>query len=233
MWETSAVLSNVEANAATSFPKPTVAPRPHALIGCRPATLTWYKTTLAQRLIVDEIILSLRWTTPSPAHRPIRCIGHVLQHPDARQGCFGRLLQTPAPLEDVIDASVKTGADLSAVIGWNYDHSRELLEAGVPIPSLLHNRRVSRATCRRKNSRRVRVSHKTIGWIVWNKASTATSTSCAQPVTPLLLPARPPDLLFDAAFADTVAQLGRALNSPSLQRSRWRRSPQHSSTACA
>ena len=54
---------------------------------------------------------------------------------------FGRLpTNPPAPLEDVIDASVKTGADLSAVVGWNYEHSRELLETGVPIPSLLHNR---------------------------------------------------------------------------------------------
>jgi len=46
----------------------------------------------------------------------------------------------PAPLEDVIDSSVKTGADLSRVKQWNYDNSRQILEAGTPIPQLLHHR---------------------------------------------------------------------------------------------
>lgn len=46
----------------------------------------------------------------------------------------------PAPLEDIIDASVKTGADLSRVRQWNFDNSRDILEAGMPIPSLLHER---------------------------------------------------------------------------------------------
>ncbi|MBN1121812.1 MAG: hypothetical protein JXJ17_12090 [Anaerolineae bacterium] len=46
----------------------------------------------------------------------------------------------PAPLEDVIDSSVKTGADLSRVKQWNYDNSIQVLEARQPIPSLLHGR---------------------------------------------------------------------------------------------
>lgn len=46
----------------------------------------------------------------------------------------------PAPLEDIIDAAVKTGADLSQVVLWNYANSRQLLEQRVPIPGLLHNR---------------------------------------------------------------------------------------------
>lgn len=48
--------------------------------------------------------------------------------------------EPPAPLEDVIDSSVKTGADLSRVKRWNYDNSRQILEARTPIPSLLHER---------------------------------------------------------------------------------------------
>lgn len=46
----------------------------------------------------------------------------------------------PAPLEDIIDGAVKTGADLSRVVAWNYDNSREILEARVPVPALLHHR---------------------------------------------------------------------------------------------
>ena len=46
----------------------------------------------------------------------------------------------PAPLEDIIDSSVKTGADLSRVVQWNYDNSRQILEARTPIPALLHDR---------------------------------------------------------------------------------------------
>jgi hypothetical protein len=46
----------------------------------------------------------------------------------------------PAPLEEIIDSSVKTGADLSQVIIWNYQNSRQILESGVPIPEILHGR---------------------------------------------------------------------------------------------
>ncbi|MBK7920370.1 MAG: hypothetical protein IPJ94_29800 [Chloroflexi bacterium] len=33
--------------------------------------------------------------------------------------------QPPAPLEDIIDSAVKTGADLSQVVAWNYANSRD------------------------------------------------------------------------------------------------------------
>jgi hypothetical protein len=46
----------------------------------------------------------------------------------------------PAPLEEIIDGAVKTGADLSRVVAWNYDNSRQILEARIPVPALLHGR---------------------------------------------------------------------------------------------
>lgn len=54
---------------------------------------------------------------------------------------YGRLpANPPAPLEDIIDSAVKTGADLSQVVSWNYANSREILEGKIPIPALLHQR---------------------------------------------------------------------------------------------
>jgi len=54
---------------------------------------------------------------------------------------YGKLPEDPpAPLEDIIDSAVKTGADLSQVTAWNYANSREILESGTPIPALLHQR---------------------------------------------------------------------------------------------
>jgi hypothetical protein len=54
---------------------------------------------------------------------------------------FGRLPDNPpAPLEDIIDSAVKTGADLSEVMKWNYTNSREILESRIPIPTILHQR---------------------------------------------------------------------------------------------
>ncbi len=54
---------------------------------------------------------------------------------------YGKLPEDPpAPLEDIIDGAVKTGADLSGVTAWNYANSREILESQEPIPSILHQR---------------------------------------------------------------------------------------------
>jgi hypothetical protein len=54
---------------------------------------------------------------------------------------FDRLPDTPpAPLEDIIDSAVKTGADLSQVVAWNYHNTREILTQRIPIPALLHKR---------------------------------------------------------------------------------------------
>lgn len=54
---------------------------------------------------------------------------------------FGRLPDNPpAPLEDIIDSAVKTGADLSQVVLWNYANSWDILANKTPIPALLHER---------------------------------------------------------------------------------------------
>ncbi|MEO1666757.1 MAG: hypothetical protein AAFU54_19115 [Chloroflexota bacterium] len=46
----------------------------------------------------------------------------------------------PAPLEDVIDGSVKTGTDLQAVKEWCFTISRKIVEARKPVPARLHER---------------------------------------------------------------------------------------------
>jgi len=54
---------------------------------------------------------------------------------------YGRLpANPPAPLEDIIDSAVKTGADLSQVVSWNYANSWGILESRIPIPAILHQR---------------------------------------------------------------------------------------------
>lgn len=54
---------------------------------------------------------------------------------------FGRLPDNPpAPLEDIIDSAVKTGADLSQVVLWNYANSWDILANKTPIPAILHGR---------------------------------------------------------------------------------------------
>ncbi|MCK5921450.1 MAG: hypothetical protein KAG66_10955, partial [Methylococcales bacterium] len=54
---------------------------------------------------------------------------------------FGNLPDhPPAPLEEIIDGAVKTGADLSQVVLWNYAKSRALLAQGVKMPALLWQR---------------------------------------------------------------------------------------------
>lgn len=54
---------------------------------------------------------------------------------------FGTLPEdAPAPLEDVIDGAVKTGAELGAIKEWCINHSKQILEMGVPIPKIIQNR---------------------------------------------------------------------------------------------
>jgi hypothetical protein len=43
----------------------------------------------------------------------------------------------PAPLEQVIDASVKTGEDLSAVMDWCQTASEKIVQSNTPIPAIL------------------------------------------------------------------------------------------------
>lgn len=53
--------------------------------------------------------------------------------------------QPPAPLETVIDASVKTGADLSPIREWCYAASGKILSQGKPVPAVLHDRLSARS----------------------------------------------------------------------------------------
>lgn len=54
------------------------------------------------------------------------------------QGVWQRLpAQPPAPLEQVIDASVKTGEDLTAVMDWCQTASARIIQSGTAIPAIL------------------------------------------------------------------------------------------------
>lgn len=46
----------------------------------------------------------------------------------------------PAPLEDVIDASVKTGERLGAVKSWCYEYSGSIIKSGIPVPRFIVHR---------------------------------------------------------------------------------------------
>jgi hypothetical protein len=52
----------------------------------------------------------------------------------------GLPIAPPAELETVIDGSVKTGVDLSAVKTWCYGESKRLVESQTPIPAILASR---------------------------------------------------------------------------------------------
>jgi hypothetical protein len=57
------------------------------------------------------------------------------------QAIYGRLpKQPPAPLEQVIDGAVKTGADLSSIKLWCREASRRIVAQKKPVPRLLHER---------------------------------------------------------------------------------------------
>ena len=54
---------------------------------------------------------------------------------------FGKLPDTlPAPLEDIVDASAKTGANLWKVKNWIGEEGAELLQFGIPIPETFQKR---------------------------------------------------------------------------------------------
>jgi hypothetical protein len=119
--------------------------------------------------------------------------------------------QPPAPLEDIIDSAVKTGADLSQVVGWNYDNSREILESRTPIPAVLHRRlSVDRTAETPPPSPRLSDGH----WLdqtVWGiEAHIERMTSIRDEMA---AEARPPLALIQAAFAEPEAiTIGGTLN---------------------
>ncbi|MCI0578139.1 MAG: hypothetical protein L0331_18295, partial [Chloroflexi bacterium] len=124
------------------------------------------------------------------------------------QAVFGRLpQQLPASLEEIIDASVKTGADLNRVKEWNYRYTRELLRRRKPVPGLLHGR-LSRSpdsppSLPTNDHWLDRLEQGVKGHIAAVEARR----------DELVRAARPPRELFDSAFGDPAAvALGARLN---------------------
>jgi hypothetical protein len=129
---------------------------------------------------------------------------------------YGRLPDNPpAPLEDIIDSAVKTGADLSQVVSWNYANSREILESKIPIPALLHQR-LSMDWSDNENRpplpRASGLAGQDVHWLdrleVGVKAHIQTMQEKRDE---LAAQSRPPQELLDAADPETV-KLGAGLN---------------------
>ncbi|WP_420640466.1 hypothetical protein [Candidatus Leptofilum sp.] len=131
---------------------------------------------------------------------------------------YGRLpANPPAPLEDIIDSAVKTGADLSQVVSWNYANSREILESKIPIPALLHQRlsvdwsdKENRPPPPRTSNLAGEEGH----WLDRLEAGVKSHIQAMQAERDeLVSQARPPQAVLDAALADPEAvQLGAGLN---------------------
>lgn len=131
---------------------------------------------------------------------------------------YGRLPDNPpAPLEDIIDSAVKTGADLSQVVSWNYANSREILESKVPIPPLLHQRlsmdwsdKENRPPLPRASNLAGAEGH----WLDRLEAGVKAHIQAMQAKRDELVgQARPPQVVLDAVRGDTEAvQLGAGLN---------------------
>ncbi|MCC6604711.1 MAG: hypothetical protein IT327_15995 [Anaerolineae bacterium] len=131
---------------------------------------------------------------------------------------YGRLpANPPAPLEDIIDSAVKTGADLSQVVSWNYANSREILESKIPIPALLHQRLSVDWSDKENRLPPPRTSNLTEAEIHWLDRLEIGVKEHIQDMQgkrdELVSQARPPQAVLDAALADPEAvQLGAGLN---------------------
>ena len=131
---------------------------------------------------------------------------------------YGRLPDNPpAPLEDVIDSAVKTGADLSQVVLWNYANSREILESRTPIPAILYQR-LSIDWSDKENRPPLPRTSGMVGhdahWLDRLEAGVKTHIlAMQQKRDELVAQARPPQAVLDAALADPEAvKLGAGLN---------------------
>jgi hypothetical protein len=129
---------------------------------------------------------------------------------------YGRLpANPPAPLEDIIDSAVKTGADLSQVVLWNYANSREILESKIPIPALLH-KRLSVDWVDKENRpplpRTSGIAGHDAHWLDKLEAGVKAHIQTTQEKRDeLVAQARPPQEVLDAADPKTV-KLGAGLN---------------------
>jgi hypothetical protein len=129
---------------------------------------------------------------------------------------YGRLPDSPpAPLEDIIDSAVKTGADLSEVVRWNYTNSREILESRIPIPAVLQQRlsvdwseKENRPPLPRISGMAGNEAHWLDGLEVGVKAHIQ---EMQQRRDELVAQARPPEGLFEGVSAENV-RLGAGLN---------------------
>ena len=130
----------------------------------------------------------------------------------------------PAPLEDVIDSSVKTGADLSRVKGWNYDNSRAILEAGTPIPSLLHERLSIDREAKSRPPRPIPTHNHWLDEIQRTQRAHIRRMEAAR--DELAASAMPPQALFDSAQEDPESiRLGGMLNQTYARAIRERANP--------
>ncbi|MBK8988383.1 MAG: hypothetical protein IPM39_20340 [Chloroflexi bacterium] len=129
----------------------------------------------------------------------------------------GALPNPPAPLEDIIDSAVKTGADLSRVVSWNYANSREILESRTPIPAILHKRLSIDWSDKEKRPPLPRASGMAGGELHWLDRLEGGVKAHIQAMQAkrdeLVSQARPPQVVVDAALADSGAvELGAGLN---------------------
>lgn len=131
---------------------------------------------------------------------------------------YGRLPDNPpAPLEDIIDSAVKTGADLSQVVSWNYANSWEILESHTPIPAILHQRlsidwsdKENRPPLPRTSGMAGSETH----WLDRLEAGVKTHIlAMQQKRDELVAQVRPPQAVLEVALADPEAvKLGTGLN---------------------
>lgn len=131
---------------------------------------------------------------------------------------YGRLPDNPpAPLETIIDSAVKTGADLSQVVLWNYANSREILESRIPIPAILHQRLSIDWSDKENRPPLPHTSGMAGSEAHWldrlEMGVTAHILAMQQKRDGLVAQARPPQIVLDAALADPEAvKLGAGLN---------------------
>jgi hypothetical protein len=129
---------------------------------------------------------------------------------------YGRLPDNPpAPLEDIIDSAVKTGADLSEVVGWNYTNSRQILESRIPIPAVLQQRLSIDWSDTENRPPLPRISGMAGNKAHWLDALEAGVKAHIQEMQQrrdeLVAQARPPEELFEGVSAENVT-LGAGLN---------------------
>jgi hypothetical protein len=126
---------------------------------------------------------------------------------------FDRLPDNPpAPLEDIIDGAVKTGADLSRVVAWNYENSRQILEARTPVPGLLHHR-LSVDYGDKENRPPLPLASKGHWLDRLEQGVQAHNREMIQQGNELVARAMPPQVLFECVADETdVTALGAKLN---------------------